>query len=111
MQYPPDSRKYKRYKIDGRYYVQCLEVKTINGINMVCSFQNKREDKVKKNIKDGKLHVCKFVQKNPNSNSLLRYLSTNNEVEIDDFTEDKLRLRFAYLIGKKKHFDRYRCKY
>ena len=49
------KKKYK--KIQDRYFAKCLETKIVNGATFICNFQNKREDKVKQNIKQGKLNA------------------------------------------------------
>lgn len=54
--YKGDPRFYKRYKIGGRYHVKCMETKIVDGISFICKYENKREDKHKEHIKNGKLH-------------------------------------------------------
>ena len=56
--YRGDHRAYIRYKISNRYYVRCSEIQTRDGISFQCNFENKREDRVKENIKKGNLHIC-----------------------------------------------------
>ena len=103
MTYQGDPRHYKRYKIEGRYYVQCLETRITNGEKFVCNFENKREDKVKVAIKAGKLHQCVFIKEQEKHNSLLTFYSDRKiSSETFDYTEERLKSQFVYLIGRRR---------
>ena len=71
--YRGDSRFYEKYKIGGRYHVKCLATKEEEGVTLICTYQNRREDKHKADLNKGKLHECKFVRPTEPSNSILRY--------------------------------------
>ena len=100
--YEGDSRLYLRYKIQGRFFVKCLQTKTIDNIKHSCTYQNKREDKHKASIKAGHLHECRFEPNIEPTNSILNYYLPNKSQEPHiEFTEQGLKSKLVYLIGKK----------
>ena len=105
--YAGDTRLYKKYKISGRYYVKCLQTEEVDGEIKICNFSNKREDRVKDNIRKGKLHVCHFIIQEKHENTILRYFNTTPTPSNDATTYDEegIKNHLVFLLAKKKHFN------
>ena len=101
--YKGDPNVYSRYKIQGRYHVKCLATRIVDGRKQVCDYQNVREDHHKARVKDGKIHNCNFIIPEEPANSIMNfYLPKNQKTSSGmEFTEEGLKGRFMYLIGKK----------
>ena len=98
-----DPRKYKRFRYENRYYVQCCESKEIDGKILFCDFK-KREDKFKASLKKGITHNCNFTIDNSNKqHSILQYYQpkTNEEKARETFDEEGVKKQLVYLIGRK----------
>ena len=102
VRFPPDQRKYLRYKGNSRSLIRCAETQQDNeGNTLECTYRDVRED----NHKSRKtLHVCTFA-KTPCTNTITNYINPEIKKKSqdcpDDYTIDNLITKIAILTGQK----------
>ena len=96
--------QYLRYKhTDGKYYVNCLATREINGIKYVCKYKHKREDRHKANMLQQNWHFHEWEPETKRTKTLLDYYKPleKDDTSKIDFSEEGLRQRLAILLGKR----------